>query len=422
MGPVELTGKILKEQYSHVCPHCGGFRAAASPDLKGISQEFDRLAMQVRNGEISADDMPVLLSDAIAEELLKGVEPSLADIADDGTAWMLRNNIYSFSGAKSFQELQELSAVVMDGDKIRSLADFKRKARAINQEYNLNYLNTEYNFAIASAQNSARWWEYQENADIMPMLKYQTVGDSRVRDDHRKLDGIVRRHDHSFWNIYYPPNGWGCRCEAIQLSDANADESGAAPDIKLPAMFKTNLAQTGVIFPDDSAYYKGITDDAVLMMRPAWQKVFSTLGNKTKRGLTTTDIVSANVLSQTDSALLSQAVKTGFSNRFVNSYTRAVSNALRKSAKYEGQAYAVSGINQELSIGMTIKTDAYIVAAPAAVDAETVYQITSKSGADISDIAVADTKSTVIFKPGIKLIVDTITRQGDKQLIKLREI
>lgn len=378
--------------------------------------------MQVRNGEISADEMPVLLSDAIAEELLKGVERSLADIQDDATAWMLRNNIYSFSGAKSFQELQELSAAVMDGDKIRSLADFKRKARAIDQEYNLNYLNTEYNFAIASAQNSARWWEFAGNADIMPMLKYQTVGDSRVRDDHRKLDGIVRRYNHSFWSMYYPPNGWGCRCEAIQLSDAQAAEEGSVPDVKLPAMFKTNLAQTGVIFPDDSAYYKGITDDAVLMMRPAWQKVLSALGNRAKRGLTTTDIVSVNVLSQTDSTLLSQAIKTGFSNRFVSSYNRAVNNALRKSAKYEGNAYAISGINQELSIGMTIKTDAYIVAAPAAVDAETVYEIAAKSGADISDIAVTDTTNTVVFKPGMKLIVDAIIRNGDKQTIKLREI
>ena len=54
------------------------------------------------------------------------------------------------------------------------------------------------------------------------MLQYVTAGDEKVRDDHAILDGVVADINDPFWNTYYPPNDWNCRCDVIQLSNPDA--------------------------------------------------------------------------------------------------------------------------------------------------------------------------------------------------------
>ena len=39
------------------------------------------------------------------------------------------------------------------------------------------------------------------------------------RAEHLALDGKVWRLDDPIWQRIYPPNGWGCRCGVVALSD-----------------------------------------------------------------------------------------------------------------------------------------------------------------------------------------------------------
>ncbi|MDD6471780.1 MAG: phage minor head protein, partial [Bacteroidales bacterium] len=48
-------------------------------------------------------------------------------------------------------------------------------------------------------------------------LQYRTVRDSHVRPEHAALDGVTLPPSDPFWETYYPPNGWNCRCSAIQV-------------------------------------------------------------------------------------------------------------------------------------------------------------------------------------------------------------
>lgn len=50
--------------------------------------------------------------------------------------------------------------------------------------------------------------------------RYVTAGDDRVRPTHAILDGVTLPKGHKFWQDFYPPNGWNCRCQAIPLFDA----------------------------------------------------------------------------------------------------------------------------------------------------------------------------------------------------------
>ena len=74
------------------------------------------------------------------------------------------------------------------------------------------------------AYAAAAWREADEQRDLFPFWKYQTLGDGNVRPSHAALDGIVLPHDDPFWATHTPPWDWGCRCAFIPLSDADVAE------------------------------------------------------------------------------------------------------------------------------------------------------------------------------------------------------
>jgi len=178
------------------------------------------------------------------------------DVPDIAMLTRLTSDVWSFSAAKNYRQLHDLSqAIVDDKGYIRSFNDYKSIANDICEKYNETWLKSEYNNAIAASQNAARWTEFEK--DGIKYLRYQTVGDGNVRTDHQLLDGIVKEMKDPFWNTHYPPNGWGCRCEVVQTPDASKPSKNT-PSISIPGLFKTNLAKTGLIFPKNHPYYDGV--------------------------------------------------------------------------------------------------------------------------------------------------------------------
>lgn len=168
----------------------------------------------------------------------------------------LTRDVWQFSSAKNYQEMRDLTSLLKDekGD-VRSFSDFKNEASKVSERYNENWMQTEYNTAVASSQNAARWTEFQKDKDVIPNLEYQTVGDGAVRAEHQVLDGIVKHIDDAFWATHYPPNGWGCRCEAVQNWEDSTTPVNKTPNIEIPKMFRTNLASNNLVFPKGHPYY-----------------------------------------------------------------------------------------------------------------------------------------------------------------------
>ena len=102
---------------------------------------------------------------------------------------------------------------------MRSYQDFKTRVLKVNEKYNQNYLSAEYDTAIASAQAAGRWNTYLSEADVYPNLKYVTIGDNHVRDDHAALNGTIKPINDPFWRTWYPPNGFRCRCTVEQTKE-----------------------------------------------------------------------------------------------------------------------------------------------------------------------------------------------------------
>jgi SPP1 gp7 family putative phage head morphogenesis protein len=176
----------------------------------------------------------------------------------------LQEDVWHFAAAKNYTELKAISNELIGPDnKLREFKDFQIAAMQISDEHNNAWLRTEYNFAVASGQMGAKWQTIEEGKIDLPLLKYVTVGDDRVRPAHRALEGVTRPVDDKFWNTYYPPNGWNCRCTVFQLT--GDEEATLLKDIEypdeMPSLFKGNLGKSGLIFPPSHPYYTGLPDD-----------------------------------------------------------------------------------------------------------------------------------------------------------------
>lgn len=187
----------------------------------------------------------------------------------------LEQNVYSFSAAKNYQELKQATLLLKDGDRVRTFNEFKTEMLKLHNTFNKANLQTEYGTAVNGSELAARWTQFQANKEALPFLIYQTVGDSRVRASHKALDGIKRPIDDDFWKTYYPPNDWNCRCSVNQTGSGSATPDKKVPGIDIPKMFRTNLAEAGLIFPKGHPYYEGITQ----------KEIFRSLGWLPKKAL-----------------------------------------------------------------------------------------------------------------------------------------
>ncbi|MEA4916556.1 phage minor head protein [Proteiniphilum sp.] len=214
-------------------------------------------------GRQPSTELLSLTGRSFADKVRESYETITPDFKTPDTEMLARltSDVWQFSAAKNWQEMRDLTLLLKDDDgKLRTFADFKDQAVKITGKYNEAWFRSEYNFSVAASQNAARWTEFERDKDTIPNLKYQTVGDDAVRPEHQLLDGIIRPVSDPFWSTHYPPNGYGCRCEAVQsptgLGTVTPDDK--VPLVDIPKMFRTNLAKTGLIFPKNHPYYNGI--------------------------------------------------------------------------------------------------------------------------------------------------------------------
>ncbi|MBR6421951.1 minor capsid protein [bacterium] len=87
-------------------------------------------------------------------------------------------------------------------------------------------LETIFNVNLRTAYQTGRYQAMTDNAENRPYWQYIAVDDDRTRAEHKQLNGKVFRYDDPFWDTFYPPNGWGCRCTVRALSQKDVDRLG----------------------------------------------------------------------------------------------------------------------------------------------------------------------------------------------------
>ena len=97
------------------------------------------------------------------------------------------------------------------------IVDEDGKAR-VYQKGNASRLDLIFRQNVMTAYAAGRWQRQQEAKKERPYLRYSAILDGRTRPVHRALDNLVFPVDDPFWLIFYPPNGFRCRCIVVSLS------------------------------------------------------------------------------------------------------------------------------------------------------------------------------------------------------------
>ena len=212
-------------------------------------------------------DINILASDE-AQEFIE-THASVLDTSfkkvemSEGMRRRLERSNYIFSGIKTFHELNEAFPSLIDENGGRKPFErFLNDVQKIDATYNRNYLRAEYNFVQASAEMAAKWEGFAEDGDRYN-LQYRTAGDDKVRPEHAALNGTTLPMSDSFWESYYPPNGWGCRCTVVQVRKSKYpttphDEAMARGEEALQSdkkgLFRFNPGKEQKTVPDYNQY------------------------------------------------------------------------------------------------------------------------------------------------------------------------
>lgn len=218
--------------------------------VDGILQGWRQPGNRRRRTVASSNLFPNAITDALSFSW------SLPDAAAVHAFRSRSFEVAHVQAAQSLQILQDEAANALESGQPWTAWRDNIELRGFAPE-NPYHLRTNFVTGVAQAQNASRWLRMTEDADLFPYLRYVAVMDDRVRDEHAALHGIVRRIDDELWLTHAPANGYNCRCELEQLTEAEAGTdpglSRNAPEGIIDPLFDSNPGIDGKPFGDWAA-------------------------------------------------------------------------------------------------------------------------------------------------------------------------
>lgn len=244
---------------------------AQLPDVDALIQ---RQLRRIYLERLKAGDIDPELWKATTDDLWKAVQEGWGrapKFFEKGQLSLLemRRNVNVFSAFKNHSNVIELTQLLAgpDGEKV-TFSQFRKLARPVSEKYNVNWLKAEYDYAQKAARAAAQWDALTARGG---KLQYRTVGDGRVREAHALLEGTTLPVSHPFWTLYYPPNGWNCRCFVRWQPDETPDVGPSEiPDVN--QMFLNNVGETSQIFTADHPFIAEISPDQAERIRQIAQE------------------------------------------------------------------------------------------------------------------------------------------------------
>jgi SPP1 gp7 family putative phage head morphogenesis protein len=230
--------------------------------LIGLSNQ---MAADIFKADGMLSKLPQDLLNGYAEKLFNAVLTgynTTGNVEDHAMLNALKTNVYQFAAAKSYTQMKSLTEALLDSEgKVRSWSQFKQAAFEINNEQVVTWLQAEYNNALACSQMASKWQDIEANKAAIPYLQYVTAHDGRVRPAHATMDGTVRLVDDAYWDLYYPPNGWNCRCTVKQIDGGTITPSEKLyhpTEQEVPKIFRFNPGKTQQVFSMKHPYFKDV--------------------------------------------------------------------------------------------------------------------------------------------------------------------
>jgi len=141
-----------------------------------------------------------------------------------------------------------ISKALEDGETLR---DFKGRFGSIIEQQGWTgkkawRIENIFRTNVQSAYMAGRYRQMKRVSKSRPYWQLVAVRDRRTRQTHLAVDGLVFPHDHPFWQTWYPPNGFACRCVVITLSERQVKARGLKVQTEIPDMIRVVDPETGM--------------------------------------------------------------------------------------------------------------------------------------------------------------------------------
>lgn len=171
-----------------------------------------------------------------------------------------RHNTAVFSAFKNHRQTEEIVALLYDEDgNLRSFREFKKLALQVSKDYNINWLQTEYNTAVRAARSAVNYRKALETKNIYPNLEYIESTASVQREEHLEYVGTILPIEHPWWDTHMPPSAWNCACS---VRPTNKEITPVPPEDLVNPVFKNNPGKTAqMVNMKEHPYIKGVCPD-----------------------------------------------------------------------------------------------------------------------------------------------------------------
>ena len=345
----------LFELYSSFKQDNNAVTLASSDKLKSI---FDKLTERIYKaaGKAKIPKNSMLINEA--EDMIKETALIFEKALNEGLSLSpfkpdqaftekLTKSVWVFSGFKTERQLKDISGMLIGPDgKLKAFNKFRDDVLNIHENYNVNWLNTEYNQAVSASQTAVQWKQFEE-AGNKYYLQYRTAGDERVRSSHAVLNKITLPINDSFWNEHYPPNGWGCRCLVKQVLKSQHEET-SQEDVKSSTdgffkgkekIFAYNPGKQTALFPEKHPYFSNSNAGKIAELKQA-------------------RYIASKALPVLKKALKNKTIKLKEASTPISFTTKGIKEAFNQPHKFPVEkAYAVSKIERLLKDAEYIRFD-----------------------------------------------------------------
>lgn len=167
---------------------------------------------------------------------------------------------FTVAGATSLDVVgglhKAVTAAIENGE---TITDFRKRFDAVVEETGWSYRGDRgwrtrviYDNNLRTAHQAGHWQQMQATKESHPYGLYLTVDDADVREEHQRWHYILLPLDHTWWDTHYPPNGWGCRCTVIAVSEADIESLGLTITENPPPLNRTERvnSRSGEIYPE----------------------------------------------------------------------------------------------------------------------------------------------------------------------------
>ena len=156
-----------------------------------------------------------------ADEVAKDIKPLVKKAIDEGMGWGQFRDVLA-DKATEFTDAAWIER--------KHPGAYKLAKRPYHAE---NVFRTN----IMGAYNEGRRAAFEDPAleGEFPAWQYVAILDDRTREDHAAQDGKIYPRDDPYWDEWYPPNGFQCRCFVTAVSQWRFDPKSVAGATKARA-------------------------------------------------------------------------------------------------------------------------------------------------------------------------------------------